>query len=262
MSVHCWCLSRACSSVNASRYLFQKTRSVFTTCPLSPVFNGIVSAEVLLFLCAKAARALSKAVTTSDTTGGLLGSAGLSSSTNLPLSSAPAVGVTVGPRRFSCLQRCVLPQQGGTGRNVHSHPIKWTGCPKIDFLSMALRFDFFFNFFNLALWCCACSAEHQNQTGWRTRAQVNVGEEQYIHNPNLVRTSFRGWLISVHTSLLKGMWSGVGNTNNHNCSMWSPLYLQAYSLGCIFLFRLHMCPVGQTPAQPSYNQHQVHTSAC
>lgn len=34
MSVHCWCLSCAWSSVNASLYLFKKPRSVFTSCPV------------------------------------------------------------------------------------------------------------------------------------------------------------------------------------------------------------------------------------
>lgn len=34
MSVHCWCLSCAWSSVNESLYLFKKPRSVFTRCPV------------------------------------------------------------------------------------------------------------------------------------------------------------------------------------------------------------------------------------
>lgn len=79
---------------------------------------------------------------------------------------------------------------------------------------------------------------------------------------NPVRASFRAWLISVHSWLLKGIWSSVGNTNNYSWSMRSPLYLQACFLGSTFLCRLHMCPADQSPAQSSYNHHQLHTSAC
>lgn len=92
---------------------------------------------------------------------------------------APAVEVSVGPRELSWLQRCVLPQLGDAlaeMSGIYIDPINWTGCLKIHFLSIALRFVFSFLYSTLMLSMFSTAAKTD-------MVKNHNSSEQCIHNP-------------------------------------------------------------------------------
>lgn len=139
---------------------------------LSPLLDGVVSGKVLLPLCAKAAHTLSKQWQHQAPLVARVSRLG-SAVTQTCLCSQLLLwrclwgrGSSAGCRDMFCPNWDALAEMSG----IYIDPINWTGCLKINFLSIALRFVFPFY---TVLWCCPCSAQQPKQTWWRTRTQVN-----------------------------------------------------------------------------------------